>query len=130
MSKENIAKFQEASAQRPELLERLKDAHTPEAIAAVAQAEGFDFTAKELTEDLKAPARTGKLPDEELDGVAGGVYDIDGSLLITTAYGCQYWEPSTNPWGAVKGQCGSCKYGMGTAILGHCKNENNLDDYQ
>ncbi len=58
MSKENIAKFQEAFAQKPELSEKLKDARTPEALVAAAKAEGFDFTAEELKKYGKAADAT------------------------------------------------------------------------
>jgi len=81
MSKENIAKFQEAFAQKPELSEKLKDARTPEALVAAAKAEGFDFTVEELKEYGKAAAPSGmnsgdaaqrELSPEELEKVAGG----------------------------------------------------------
>ncbi len=119
MSKENIAKFQEASAQKPELLERLKDAHTPEAVAAVAQAEGFDFTAEELSEELKTPC-AGKLADEELDKVTGG------RSVVTIGYGCEHWEAdqSGRLWLAAAGNCGSCTYyrgvDLGLFLVGSC----------
>ncbi len=123
MSKENIAKFQEASAQRPELLERLKDAHTPEAVAAVAQAEGFDFTAEELSEELKTPC-AGKLADEELDKVTGGFF-FDNST-VTIGYGCTRWKAQDDGslWLAVKGECGSCAYycDAGLDFIGNCVN--------
>ncbi len=123
MSKENIMKFQEVLAQKPELLERLKGARTPEAVAA-AQAEGFDFTAEELEEYGKAAAPTGKLADDELEKVVGGLYDGDGNLIVTVAYGCQYWEAGFD-WIAVKGQCGSCKYMIGASFYSYCQNRKN-----
>jgi predicted ribosomally synthesized peptide with nif11-like leader len=121
MSKENIAKFQETIAQKPELLEKLKDARTPEAVVAVARAEGFDFT----EEDMRAFAgeQAGKgipLSDEELGKAAGGLYDDNGRPITTPAYGCSHWLPSTNPWLAVKGQCGSCSYWTSYAFAGIC----------
>ncbi len=122
MSKENIAKFQEALAQKTELSEKLKDVRTPEALVAAAQAEGFDFTAEELAEYGKATAQTGKLPDEEMDGVAGG--KMKEPFIVTIGYGCTDWKPDTSGalWRAVRGQCGSCEYyrDLGLGIHGVC----------
>ncbi len=110
MSKENIVKFREALTQNSELSEKLKGAHTPEDVVAVAKEEGFDFTAEELTEYGKAAVRTGKLSDEELGGVAGGERSTRGYLVTFAWYGCNQWIPDTwNAWNAVRGQCGSCR---------------------
>lgn len=123
MSKENIAKFQETIAKKPELLEKLKDARTPEAVVVTAQAEGFDFTAEELAEYGKADAPTGRLNDEALNDVAGGDYDELG-LVVTIGYGCSHWEPANHLWLGAKGCCGSCSHYSprpeGLMMAGHC----------
>jgi predicted ribosomally synthesized peptide with nif11-like leader len=129
MSKENIAKFQEAVTKKPELLEKLKGAHTPEAIVAVALAEGFDFTAKELQESGSAAVHTGKLSDEALEDISGGDRYYDGYIdTVTIGYGCDKWEKETEGyWFAVAGQCGSCvQYeDAGFGFVGKCSLRSN-----
>ena len=59
--------FLEALSRDKELLEKIKEAPTTEAVIALAAEKGFALTA----EDLK-PAAAGELSDDDLDGVAGG----------------------------------------------------------
>ena len=58
--------FLEEAARDKELLEKIKNAATTEAVIALAAEKGFALTA----EDLKPAA--GELSDDDLDGVAGG----------------------------------------------------------
>lgn len=69
MSKENVQKFYEALAQDAELAKEL-DARIAAATFAFAAEKGFEFTAKDLTEDLA------ELSDEDLDQVNGGDWII------------------------------------------------------
>jgi predicted ribosomally synthesized peptide with nif11-like leader len=108
MSQENIVKFQEKLMESPELQQKLIDARMAEDVIAVAKAEGFAFSAEELEEYSKTAVIKGKLSDDELGEVTGGLM-VDGHLETTVGYGCKYWEASEDLWLAAKGACGSCK---------------------
>lgn len=94
-----------------DLIAKAKEAKTVEELLALANENGAALTeeeAKAYFEQLHP--KTGELPDEELDNVAGGgCYAKDGYLKTTIGYKCKYFEKSEE-YGGVKGTCCACKY--------------------
>ena len=83
MSKEQLAAFAEAVKADAGLQEKLKAAADAEAVVAIAKAAGYELSTEQL---LSAKA---EIPDEELQGVAGGtayemgVYDAYGRVDLS-----------------------------------------------
>jgi predicted ribosomally synthesized peptide with nif11-like leader len=125
MSQENIVKFQEKLMESPELRQKLKAVRAPEDIIAVAKAEGFDFTAEDYSEHVKTMAQNSKdskIPDDELDKVAGGMTDGNGRWLTMFYYNCNLYTAA--PGAEDHNQCGTCKYwefksASSTGEIGH-----------
>jgi predicted ribosomally synthesized peptide with nif11-like leader len=69
MSSESAKVFIERLRTDEEFVARIKACPDADARLALARTEGFDFTPAEIT------AQAGELSDDELDGVAGGVFD-------------------------------------------------------
>jgi predicted ribosomally synthesized peptide with nif11-like leader len=74
MSKDNAIAFVEKINTSPELLEEIHAiTNDLNALVALGQREGFDFSAHELKNYLKETAKSqGELSDAELEQVAGG----------------------------------------------------------
>ena len=82
MSKEAIAKFQEAVRTQPALLEKVKAVGSDvDALVALAGEAGFVFTRDELMD--AAQAKKGELSEEQLQKVAGGT--AVGVLTVAVA---------------------------------------------
>ncbi|MBV2350955.1 Nif11-like leader peptide family RiPP precursor [Synechococcus sp. HK05] len=72
MSKDQLKAFLEAVKADAGLQDKLKAAADAEAVVAIAKAAGFELSAEELLSDQA------EIPDEELQGVAGGTaYEMD-----------------------------------------------------
>ena len=75
MSEEQLKAFQEKVKGDTSLQEKLKAAADADAVAAIAKEAGFSISADDLT---KAQY---ELSDKELEGVAGGKYEIVPSII-------------------------------------------------
>ena len=51
----------------------------------------------------------GRLSDDALEAVTGGLEGTDGSWLTTVGYSCSSWVESSYTWYAARGACGSCE---------------------
>ncbi len=67
MSKENLEQFMDQVADSGELQAQIGEGIDAESLIALGAEHGCEFTAEELQE-------AAELSDEELDGVAGGMY--------------------------------------------------------
>jgi predicted ribosomally synthesized peptide with nif11-like leader len=74
MSEEQLKAFLEAVKADAGLQEKLKAAENVDAVVEIAKAAGFRMIS---AEDLKKRAQA-DLSDEELEGVAGGVLELEG----------------------------------------------------
>ena len=75
MSEEQLKAFWEAVQADAGLQEKLSAAKHADAVVAIAKAEGFEISAKELR---RAQA---EISEEELEGVAGGQIDAHEMLI-------------------------------------------------
>jgi hypothetical protein len=73
-----------------------------EEIMPIAKQKGLEFTYAELLNS------NGKLSDDELDKVVGGVTDGNGNWMTMCYYCCNLWTPAI-PDADVK-LCSSCKH--------------------
>ena len=135
MSMEAIERFYERLMGDESLQEQAKEIINQGGFIDFAKGQGYDFTAEELEAfTVERAAKAVPLNDEELDKVAaGGLYNEDGYLGTTVAYGCRFWHATTREWVAVKGQCGSCSYWYPSPLFylgspGLCFNDNNRRD--
>ncbi len=93
----------------PELIEKAKQAKTPEELIDIAKINNVELTAEEAKTYFGQLNKTGELNDEDLDNVSGGgCYAKDGYLLTTIGYGCDYYEGTDRA--GVDGTCCKCKY--------------------
>ncbi len=78
-----------------ELLEKARQAKSPEELLAIANENGVDMnedSAKAYFEQLR---KSGELSDEELGNVSGGGCNYkDGRLIVTVGYSCDYFTCS------------------------------------
>ncbi len=108
----------------PELIEKAKQAKTPEELIAIAKENGTELTEENAKAYFAQLHKTGELNDDELDNVAGGgCYAKDGYLWTTIGHKCSHYVQRENPPAGVKGTCYMCKYwdleqASGNEILG------------
>jgi predicted ribosomally synthesized peptide with nif11-like leader len=76
MSEEQLKGFLEAVKADAGLQEKLKAAADADAVVAIAKAAGFVISAEELN---RAQA---EVSEEELEGVAGGIIDMEAELKL------------------------------------------------
>ena len=85
----------------PELLEKAKQAKTPEELLALAKENGAEITEESAKAYFEQLHKTGELTDDELDNVSGGgCHAKDGRLVVTTTYWCKFFitkEPGISP---------------------------------
>lgn len=77
-----------------ELIEKAKQAKTPEELYEMAKEVGRAMTEESAKEyfDMLHP-KTGELGDDELDDVAGGAcYQGDGRMVTTVGNSCRSWR--------------------------------------
>ena len=138
MSKENVKKFYEvlstdkvlgekviAMNKKLEGLqpgnEKIKEIFEQELTPMLKEA-GFEFSYEDLLEytNQQTSAVSGKLLDEELDSVTGGINLLIPGTVTVSSYGCNKWSESSTTWWAVKSQCGSCRFWNGEGFFGTC----------
>ena len=73
MSEEQLKAFLEKDQGDNSLQDKLKAAATPEAAIEIAKDSGFSITAEDIQSMQSA---TAELSDAELEGAAGGMYDL------------------------------------------------------
>ena len=81
MSDEQLASFWEAIQVNESLQDKLQDVTNLEDIATIAQAEGFDISASELTE-ARANLTDEELSQCEAEGIAGGLFCCSGGHRV------------------------------------------------
>ena len=77
-----------------ELIEKAKEAKSPEELITLAKENGTEITLEEAANYFaKLNQKTGDVADEELENVAGGgCYNSDGRLIVTGFYSCEHWS--------------------------------------
>jgi predicted ribosomally synthesized peptide with nif11-like leader len=90
-----LSKVSDDQALQEELAKAMGAENDREAVTALAQAKGFDFTSDELWQEIQARQSeaqerqaAGELTDEELEAVAGGEFLVStavGASIVATA---------------------------------------------
>ena len=98
----------------PELIEKAKEAKTPEELFALAKENGVELTEESAAAyfEIMKP-KAGELADDELNNVSGGgCRKSDGRLVVSAGYSCGYWECKRCGVGASRSggflKCGVC----------------------
>ena len=80
-----------ASKLTPELIEKAKQAKSPEELLTFAKENGTQLTAEEAnTYFAKLNPKMGELTDDELDNVAGGgCHTKDGRMVVSAIHYCR-----------------------------------------
>ncbi len=74
----------------PELLEKAKQAKSPEELIAIAKENGTELTEESANAYFEQFHKTGELADDELDNVAGGAcYAKDGRMVVSALNYCR-----------------------------------------
>lgn len=124
-----------------EMIEKAKTAKTPAELIAMAKeagiAESTEEEAKAYFEQLHA--KTGEMPDDELDNVSGGACYHDGYMVTTAMSGCDKWkcvhcggdrtrngDHKCGAGGTVARWCNACKYCIYKDALWLCKHPENM----
>lgn len=77
----------------PELIEKARQANSPEELLALAKENGIELSEDEVKEYFERLNNSGELSDEELDNVSGGgCYYKDGRLVVTCDYNCKRYK--------------------------------------
>ncbi len=75
-----------------DLIEKAKQAKTPEELIALAKENGEELTEESAKAYFDQFHKTGELNDDELDNVAGGgCHAGDGRLVTTIFNSCSHW---------------------------------------
>ena len=77
MSKEGLEQFMVQMAESEALQARIGEEIDAESLVALGAEHGFEFSVEDLQESAE-------LSDDELDGVAGGTYEVLPSLDVPT----------------------------------------------
>ncbi len=110
-----------------ELLEKAKQAKTPEELAALAKENGQELTAEEAKAYFAMlNPKTGELSDDELDDVAGGekcgtTYH-DGWPVVSILNSCDLFEDHKTHEKKSGGYCIDCAHHSKDGLLELCKN--------
>ena len=110
-----------------ELLEKAKQAKTPEEIAALAKENGIELTPEEAnTYFAQLNPKSGELSDDELDSVAGGrkcgtTYH-DGWPVVSILNSCDLFEDHNTHEKRPGGYCIDCAHHSKDGLLELCKN--------
>ena len=103
---------------------------------AVFKKRGFEFTDEEqailrdgfFEEDGRNSWKAEfQMTAEELDDVAGGMYDADGYLIVTSCNSCRGYIPEDGD-NTRKPRCGSCLHSYRDAGIMYCKVRYKDDD--
>ncbi|MDE7399065.1 MAG: hypothetical protein K2N06_06000 [Oscillospiraceae bacterium] len=108
----------------PGLIEKARQAKSPEELLVLAKENEIELTEDEAKAYFEQLNKSGELSDDELDNVAGGgCYTDDGRLVVTPCYSCKRyeckvcgntgnhlckWSSKTSVYTAA--QCSKCKY--------------------
>ena len=75
--------------EQKELFEKAKEAKSAEELLSLAKENGMELTEEEGAAYFPQLNKSGELPDEELDNVAGGgCHKKDGRLIVTVWTSC------------------------------------------
>lgn len=77
---------------KSELIEKAKQAKSPEELLAFAKENEIELTEDEAKAYFEQLNKLGELSDDELDNVAGGGCYKDDYLVVTPTYGCKEWR--------------------------------------
>ncbi len=76
-----------------ELLEKAKQANSPEELLALAKENDYPLDEESAKAYFEKIHKSGELSDDELGSVAGGgCHTNDGRLVVTRGYGCFEWR--------------------------------------
>ncbi len=121
-----------------ELLEKAKQAKSPEELMALAKENGTELTEESAGAYFEQLHKTGEVAEDELGNVSGGsCYNSDGRQIVTVAYCCTAFTckkcggkylsttylPVCNECGysAMCDHCKSCTYEKGLWLCNHRK---------
>ena len=104
-----------ASKLTPELLEKAKQAKSPEELLTLAKENGEELTEDSAKAYFDQLHKTGELSDDELDNVAGGgCYAKDGRLVVTIDHLCYHFIckrcGSKRGTGQYAESCNGCRH--------------------
>ena len=92
----------------PELLEKAKQAKSPEELIALAKEKGTEMTEESAKAYFEQLHKSGELADDELDNVSGGCGDdepVDRRMKVSPSdEGCMYYA-----CGICEEQAGTCR---------------------
>ena len=74
-----------------ELLEKARQANSPEELLAFAKENNVELTQEQAEAYFEQMNKSGELADDELDNVAGGTCYKGGRPVVTTANRCNRW---------------------------------------
>ncbi len=117
-----------------ELIEKAKQAKTPEELAALAKENGIELTSEEAnTYFAMLNPKTGELGDDELEDVAGGrkcgTTYMDHKPVVTYYNSCDLFQrgPVRKKEGE-DGKCNDCYYMEWGSVLFTCSNPKRYDN--
>jgi len=90
MSKEHLEQFMQKVGESDELRARIGEEIDAESLIALGAEHGCEFSVEDLQESVE-------LSDEELDGVAGGAYEVLRDILIPATLGFCRLEVDLTP---------------------------------
>ena len=108
----------------PELLEKAKQAKTPEELATLAKENGIEMTPESAKAYFDQLYQAGELGDDELDSVAGGrkcgtIYK-EGRPVILSLNSCEHYKYNKEKSKKDDGYCQSCTYSTPSGMLMVC----------
>ena len=75
-----------------ELLEKAKQANSPEDLLALAKENDVEFTREQAEAYFEQMNKSGELSDDELDNVAGGTCYKGDRPITTIGNYCEFWN--------------------------------------
>ncbi len=107
----------------PELIEKAKQAKTPEELIAIAKENGTELTEESAKAYFAQLHKTGELNDDELDNVAGGgCRTKDGRMVVTVTHFCIYCITKEPGISQICSHCKYCSYEKGLWLCNNPKN--------
>ncbi len=110
----------------PELIEKAKQAKSPEELLALAKENGTELTEKSVKAYFDQLHKTGELSDDELDNISGGGCRAgDGRLVVTIGHTCNSWRckkcGGSRGTGKYSGVCANCRNGISNQMVATCE---------
>ena len=120
-----------ASKLTHELLEKAKQAKSPEELLTLAKENGAGLTEEEAKAYFDQLHKSGELSDDELDNVAGGgCHAKDGRLVVTVYHDCELFRckkcGGKKKFGLYSNSCGGCGTLLACEYCKFCSYENGL----